>query len=381
MAIEDATLTALETMATSGLPPTTQPDLFDVGSGPFLDVVEDELFDRLVSRGAATCRFVEGPYGAGKTHLLRLMTRRALDRGMAVLSAELSADLNIESWDAVTRFVLQRIQLHDGDQLVTGLPAVLRALGARDIDQERLASMPAPHPSFRNAMLVGLRPDALTSEAASLLDRYLEGQRIASGKLRMAGIRDVKDPLSKRNAEHVLNTALMTLYGLGVPGTVLAFDETERTLVTYGYAASRKVLIAANLMRRMIDACPTGRVFGALVVFAVLPDFLERSAMAYPALGQRLRTRMTTDTTPWRSPVLRVDDIGIVTDPEAFLEHAAVRFSRIPNGLRDADRESLRSELVRAGAEVLEKHAGSGYRRPLMKQLAATTLARMEDIE
>lgn len=381
MAFDDATLTALETMATSGLPPTTQPDVFDVGSGPFLDVVEDELFDRLVSRGAATCRFVEGPYGAGKTHLLRLMTRRALDRGMAVLSAELSADLNIESWDAVTRFVLQRIQFHDGDQLVTGLPAVLRALGARDIDQERLASMPAPHPSFRNAMLVGLRPDALTRETASLLDRYLEGQRIASGKLRMAGIRDVKDPLSKRNAEHVLNTALMTLYGLGVPGTVLAFDETERTLVTYGYAASRKVRVAANLMRRMIDACPTGRVFGALVVFAVLPDFLERSAMAYPALGQRLRTRLTTDTTPWRSPVLRVDDIGIVTDPEAFLEHAAARFSGIPYGLRDADRESLRTELVRAGAEVLEKHAGSGYRRPLMKQLAATTLARMEDIE
>ena len=380
MSIDDATFTALETMATSGVPPTTQPDLFDVGSGPFLDVVEEELLDNLVSQGAATCRFIEGPYGAGKTHLLRLLTRRALDRGMAVLSAELSADLSIEGWDAVTRFILQRMQFRAGDQVVTGLPAVLRAIGNHDIDQERLFSMPAPHPSFRNAMLIGLRPDALTEEGASLLERYLEGQRIASGRLRTVGIRDVKDPLSGRNAEHVLNTALMTLYGLGVPGTVLAFDETERTLVTHGYVVSRKVRTAANLMRRMIDACPTGRVFGTLVVFAVLPDFLERSALAYPALGQRLRTRLTSDTTPWRSPVLRVDDIGIVADPDAFLEHAAARFSGIPNGIPDADRHSLHMALVRAGAEVLQKHAGSGYRRPLMKQLAAVTLAWMEDI-
>ena len=381
MSIDDATFTALETMATSGVPPTARLDLFDVGSGPFLDVVEHELFDRLVSQGAATCRFVEGPYGSGKTHLLRLLTQRALDRGMAVLSAELSADLSVESWDAVTRFVLQRMQFRDGDRVVTGLPAVLRAIGERDIDLERVYGMPAPHPSFRNAMLYGLRADTLHMEAVSLLKRYLEGQRVAAGRLRSSGIRDVKDPLSWRNAEHVLNTALMTLYGLGVPGTVLAFDETERTLVTYGYTASRKVQIAANLMRRMIDACPTGRVFGALVVFAVLPDFLERSAMAYPALGQRLRTRLTVDQTPWRSPVLRVDDVGIVSDPCAFLEQAAARFSAIPNGLGDAGRRSLQLELVRAGEAVLENHAGSGYRRPLMKQLAAVTLARMEGFE
>lgn len=379
--MDDAAFTALETMATSGVPPTAHLDIFDVGSGPFLDVVERELFDGLVGQGAATCRFVEGPYGAGKTHLLRLLTQRALDRGMATLSAELSADLSVDKWDTVTRFILQRMQLHDGDRVVTGLPAVLRAIGTRSIDQERVFRMPAPHPSFRNAMLLGLRPDKLTLEAASLLERYLEGQRVAAGRLRSTGIRDVKDPLSSRNAEHVLNTALMTLYGLGVPGTVLAFDETERTLVTHGYAASRRVVVAANLMRRMIDACPTGRVFGALVVFAVLPDFLERSAMAYPALGQRLRTRLTVDQTPWRSPVLRVDDVGIVSDPYAFLEQAATRFSGIPNGLGDAGRRSLQAELVRAGEAILENHAGSGYRRPLVKQLAALTLAKMEGLE
>lgn len=381
MPVDDATFTALEVLATSGVPPTTQPDLFDVGSGPFLDLVDDELLDQLVSQGAATCRFVEGPHGAGKTHLLRLLTHRALARGMAVLSTDLSADLNIESWDAVTRFILQRIQLRNGDRVVTGLPSILRAVGESDIDTERVFAMPAPHPSFRNAMLVGLRADALTREGVALLERYLEGQRIPSGKLRSAGVHNVKDPLSKRNAEHVLNTALMTLYGLGVPGTVLAFDETERTLVTYGKAASKRVRVAANLMRRMIDACPTGRVFGALAVFAVLPDFLERSAMAYPALGQRLRTTLTTETTPWRSAVLRVDDIGIVTDPDEFLEHAATRFCSIPNSLNDSARKALHRELVRVGATVLEKHAGSGYRRPLMKQLAALTLTKLEDLE
>ena len=46
------------------------------------------------------------------------------------------------------------------------------------------------------------------------------------------GIRGVKAPLSKRNAEHVMNTVATTLHALGVPGTLLAFDENEQTLAT-----------------------------------------------------------------------------------------------------------------------------------------------------
>ncbi len=377
---EDAYLiTALETLAANGVPPIDHLEAFDIGTTPFLDVIERELVDALVSHGAATCRFVVGPYGAGKTHLLRLMRERALTRGMVVLSADLVAGMNIDTWDMLTRFILERMQLRADSEIVTGLPAILAVLGKRPIDMERVRAMPAPHASFRNAMLLGLQPDEVPEFAGPWLQRYLEGQRITPGKLRQAGVQSVKDPLSARNAEHVLNTVLMTLYAMGVPGTLLAFDESETALQLTRSTAGLKIHRAANLMRRLIDACPTGRVFGALVVFAVLPDFIERSTAAYPALGQRLQTRMTEDALPWRSPVLRIDDIGTANEPHEFLSAMVDRLATLVGEARGTEPDSLRKDLEREGLDVLNAHAGAGYRRPLMKRLAAVTLGRMED--
>ncbi len=230
-------------------------------------------------------------------------------------------------------------------------------------------------------MLLALHPENLDPDGASLLARYLEGKPISAGKLQRAGIRGVKNPLSRRNAEHALNTALMTLYALGVPGTLIAFDETERSLVSRSMHPSTRVLTAANLVRRMIDACPTGRVFGALVVFAVLPDFIERSARVYPALGQRLRTRVTEGQASWRSPVLSIDDVSLHGTQEDFLCAAASRFGMIPHDLTPDRRRNLSKELLTAGQEVLAEHAGAGYRRPLVKRLASITLRHMEDEE
>lgn len=371
-------LNALETLAAHGLPPNDHLELFDVGTAPYLDTIEHELLDDLVARGAATCRFIVGPYGAGKTHLLRLLRERALNRGMVVLSADLVDGMNVDHWDALTRFVLERMQLRVGDKTVTGLPAVLAELGPQAIDLQRLDGMPTPHASFREAMLLGLEPDALPELALPWLHRYLEGQRITAGKLRQAGVSTVKDPLNPRNAEHVLNTVLMTLFALGVPGTLLAFDESETALTSRSYAASIRLQRAANLMRRLIDACPTGRMFGALVVFAVLPDFLSRSAYAYPALGQRLSTPFTAAALPWRSPVVRIDDVGTATNPDEFLDAAVERLVQITGTLGHDRGDELQELLMREGQDVLGAHAGTGYRRPLMKRLATVALDRME---
>jgi hypothetical protein len=72
-----------------------------------------------------------------------------------------------------------------------------------------------------------------------------------------------------------------------------------------------------------------------------------------------------------------VEAVSSAVDPTQFLEQAIARFSVLiahcsGNGVECENR--LRSN----GHVVLQEHAGSGYRRPLMKRLSAVSLEMIE---
>ncbi len=367
---------ALEQVAQYGLLGQASPGILDVGTGDFLAYFEREVLDDLVARGGATCRFVEGSYGAGKTHLLRLLADLAATRGMAVVQTELSRDLGLEDWSLITKYVLGQVETRIGGEPVRSLPAILSALGRTGLaGVAALRRANLPHAGFRAAMLRAVGEPSLPDP----LHRYLLGERVAAGDLRRAGLAGIKDPLSGRNAEQVLNTVMSGLYHLGVPGVLLLFDENERTLASDRATLSKRLQVAANVMRRLIDGCTTGGLVGTVAVFAVLPGFLENCARLYPALGQRLEMARGPDQPPaWRWPVLPVETVNSTPQPEQFLERASAILERLVahcGGVTDGLVEAMRAE----GISVLQEHAGSGYRRPLMKRLAALALARLDE--
>jgi hypothetical protein len=368
------TRAALEEVAQYGIATQAAAHLLDAGTGEFLAYFEREILADLVARGGATCRFFEGSYGAGKTHLLRLLGERAAARGMALVRTELSRDLGLEDWSLITRYVLEQIELQVGGETVRGLPALLAALGRGGLaGVAALRRANLPHAGFRAAMLLAVGEPALPPPLAL----YLRGERVGAAQLRRAGVAGVKDPLSRRNAEQVLNTVLSGLYHLGVPGVMLLFDENEQTLTSERRALSRRLQIAANVMRRLIDGCTTGGLVGTVAIFAVLPGFLENTARQYPAMGQRLEmTRADDHAAAWRWPVLLVDAISSLTTPEDFLAAVSAVFCRLVAESGGAT-DGLAEQLAAAGAAVLLGHAGAGYRRPLMKQLATLALARL----
>jgi hypothetical protein len=104
-------------------------------------------------------------------------------------------------------------------------------------------------------------------------------------------------------------------------------------------------------------------------VFAVLPGFIQQCALAYPALGQRLHVPSGEAKAGWRWPVLRLDLVGSMSDPRAFLVEIVKRFEQLAShcGMSSND---LEHRLTSAGAEVLRSHAGSDDRRMLIKRLA-----------
>src|SRR4051812_40870847 len=88
----------LEDLAQYGVPPAGAAPLIDIGTGDYLEFFGSEILDQLVASGGSTCRFFEGPYGSGKTHLLQLMEDQALKRQMAVVRLDLSQALSLEDW-------------------------------------------------------------------------------------------------------------------------------------------------------------------------------------------------------------------------------------------------------------------------------------------
>jgi hypothetical protein len=366
---------ALEQVAQHGIPGHAAAELLDIGTGPFLEYVERELFADLIAEGGATCRFFEGSYGAGKTHLLRLIAARAAARGMVVVQTELSRDLGLEDWSLITRHILERLEVTIGGTTVRSLPDILSASGRGGLSGvAALRRAHLPHAGFRAAMLRAAGEPTLPQP----LRAYLLGERVGAAQLKRAGVAGVKDPLSRRNAEQVLSAALGGLHHLGLPGTVLLFDENERTLASDRAALSKRLQVAANMMRRFIDGCTTGGIVGTVAVFAVLPGFLENCARLYPALGQRLAMARDPNHPPaWRWPVLPVEAVGAAPTPEAFLDGIADRLAALV-AASGAPADDLADAMRSAGGEVLAEQAGAGYRRPLMRRLAALALARME---
>jgi len=131
-------------------------------------------------------------------------------------------------------------------------------------------------------------------------------------------------------------------------------------------------------MRRMIDGCANGLIIGTVIVFAVLPGFLENCSKNYQALGQRLQlqiSRYERYRPSWRRPVLSVDDINDVKY-EDFLENSIKKYTEIVTKLNGNTKE-LDIIMRRNGKMVLKNNAGAGYKRELMKTLADIVLERL----
>lgn len=366
---------ALDQVAQFGVLGSADPRVVDVGTAEFLAYFEHEVIDDLVACGGATCKFFEGSYGAGKTHLLRLLSLLALDRGMATVQTDLSQHLSLDDWSSITKHILQNIETRVDGIVLRGLPRILDALKETDwVSPLALRSSTLPHVGFHNAMFQAIvEPDIPLP-----LQRFLSGERVTAKELRAAGVNNVKEPLTRRNAELVLMTVVAGLFYLGVKGTMLLFDENERTLVTSRGEPPHKMKVAANVMRRLVDACANGGLIGTTAVFAVLPEFLDNCSRHYPALGQRLEMAREQDLPPaWRWPVLPVDTVSAARHRTEFVNLAVARLVELVEHCGGETHE-LRIQLLHAGREVLNEHAGSGFRRALMKRLAVIALQRLD---
>ncbi len=378
----DAIITALETMAEYGEPPQTNASVFDVGSDHYLRFFVEEICDHLVAGGGSTCRFFEGPYGAGKTHLLKLLEERALEAGFAVVRTDLSSDLRLEDWKAITRYILQNMQANINGEPVRSLFNIVTSLGrqgAKGLAQ--LKTTPMPHPGFKNAIFQAVQQSNSNTTKANLLRAFLHGDKVTAADLKRAGIYGVKNSLNERNAEAFIKTLIESLNILGLSGFMFLFDENEKSFQPKGGKPNQKQLNAANLMRHLVDGCITGTLPRTIVVFTILPGFLETMIIHYQALGQRLAmVRDQGINGSWRWPVLGLEQVNTAREAELFLEQSIGRLCAVVEKC-GASCQGLAETMNQQGTRIIEQNAGSGYKRDLMKGLAVLAMERIRGRE
>jgi hypothetical protein len=365
---------ALQNIAQIGSPSSGAATIVDIGTQNFLEYFENEVLNNFIAQGGSTCRFFEGAYGTGKTHVLQLLHDMAIKRQMPFVEVELSNALNFTNWHSITKFILEKIQCCIDGKVVRSLPRILDAMVTSGwVLEKPLKSFNLPHRGFVNAIETYLKRNRnLNPDAKDKLVQFLMGQRVGTVELQRYGITGVKNPLSRRNAELVLNTVLSALYYLKFPGTIILFDEIDQTFINT-LPPSRRTMAAANIMRRLIDACSLSGIKGVLVAFAVLLNFIPACSNAYQALGERLMvSSMGRSKHGWRTPVLRLDAICSISDREEFVEAAVDKFIELARVL--GIDKNLRPFLETAGEDILNRHAGLDFRRPLVRRYASMVL-------
>ena len=74
--------------------------------------------------------------------------------------------------------------------------------------------------------------------------------------------------------------------------------------------------------------------------------------------------------------MILIEDVNDTESPDEFLSQAVEKLALVVQSLSE-DIDGIKDQLFQEGEKVLQEHAGSGYRRELMKALAGSALTRI----
>jgi hypothetical protein len=317
----------IETLGSSGTPPTRGVQYFNVGNHSLLNALDEFYLSSYLQEGGAAYKMVVGDYGSGKSHFLYCLRDMAWSRGFVVSKVDLSpVETPYNDQRLVYAAVARNIIWHEANDEVSdekGLSRFLAGTLQRVVGDE-LSLDTLTHPNYRglvdtleatvidsaaykNAVLAYL--DALVheqEERQEAIDRWLIGESPASEDMRLLREAGVTGRISRTNAFTMLRSLVQTVRALSYSGLALLFDEVDRMSSIGGKAEK----LATDNLREVIDRC-RDELPGALFVYAVPPQFINDVVPRYPALQQRVRAPGRFSRANHFSPQINLDHLDL----------------------------------------------------------------------
>lgn len=363
----------LKPVATNGIPGNAA-DLIDIGNGDFIDFFNKEIILSLVSNGGSSINFFEGNIGSGKSHISKLIEKKALNQDFAFIWIDLKSLTQIAHYENIVREILQQITIISNEEQSKSLPLILkRKPGFIKVNSDNGTYL--PHKGCKTAIEYVLSNKISNDNGKFLLDQYLMGSPVTIAQFRQAGITGIKNSLSTKNAENFLKTALNYLYSLRKKGLIIVFDIDT---VFENKVKPPEVKKAANILRRLIDATADHTILGCSIIFTAPTGFLNYCSNHYPALGQRIRPgHFVNIHHSWRAKRYEIAKIR-TKDRNEIPNCLAEKIGSIMAEYNSFD-GNLINELNKYGEKIMMRNAGEGYIRPLVHGMTSIALNYYQD--
>ena len=334
----------LQRLGEGGQPPEVGIRRINVGNETYLRILEHEYIQGLLAFGASF-KLVQGYFGAGKTHFLYCVREMAWGHGFATAVVELSpAECPYDDSLKVYQAVARRIALRPAEALSApnyGLADLVRNVvddavdaatdrGASEEDARAEAGQwlrrtvgraACESHSFRQAIVaLGRAYLADDPDAERPLEAWLMGEPVPVAEVRPAG---VYEALDRSNGFTMLRCLTQMMVALGLPGTVLLFDEVDRNL---SVSARRSHAIGDNL-RQVVDLCGRHQLPSTLFMYAVPPEFMRNVVPDYPALYQRLKSPVPLSVRSPQSVLIDLERLDL--EPVELLQQVGRRIAEV----------------------------------------------------
>jgi hypothetical protein len=282
-----------------------------------------------IADGGASCRFVIGEYGSGKTFFLHLAQSVALEKRLVATRADLSPDRRLHASGGRARALYAELMHNlatrarpDGGALASVVERfITRALA-------EAAAAGADPAAIIQGRLAALAESAGGYDFAQVITRYWQGHDSGDDQLKLSAMRWLSGEFSTRaDARQALGVRtivddatwydqlkLMSRFAClaGYDGLLVCLDEMV-SLYKLANAPAR----AANYeqLLRILNDSLQGTALSLGFLFGGTPDFLldaRRGLFSYPALATRLaeNTFVTDKLVDHSGPVLRLGNLS-----------------------------------------------------------------------
>jgi hypothetical protein len=284
----------------------------NAGTGWVLDILEKEYLKQRLPSGAGCFKYLQGPYGSGKTQFIYSLAARGWRNNVATAVVNIDISCPFFSPLSIYKHVMASFVAPDITNTRAmeqpGIEYLIEGWIRAKLAEMGLSAGERPEPEMRQhldrllSQSVMGSPDlqatlAVQRLARTMLDQvvgggamdvqvlqWLRGDAVTSPELKKVGI---VEKANDQNAFARLKAVLAYLRKvLGYQGFFIAFDEGTRT--GSFKRASAKERQAVENMLTMINESSTGGFAGVMFLYAATPDFRLDVVTRYNALDARI---------------------------------------------------------------------------------------------